>query len=206
MPKVKPTCYLNFLPNEAKIVESPLRLLSMTRQPTIQLGSQLSVASDAKAHLELYRFEAVHGLYLPVAVAAVQLSPQDMRLMPEKDEVGEDEDAYPGNRLSGQMVFLLLKNFRMFRNHVLVAKKAFFYRRQPGMLRTLHVGMAEATVNLLYPGMDAVAEIDRLPRADPFPGEKIVEVPHGRKKNHSDYQPDIAAFRSSRLWVVVRHI
>jgi hypothetical protein len=66
--------------------------------------------------------------------------------------------------------------------------------------------VAEAAVDLLHPGMDAVAEEDRLLRADPFQGEKIVKVPHGRKKDCPDYQPYVTAFHRSRLWIVVRHI
>ena len=178
----------------------------MTRQPAVQVGVQFPVASDAKAHLEFYRLEPVHGLHVTVAVGTVQLRPQYVGAVMEEDEIGKDEDPDPGDRLFREIVFLLLENFRMVRNHVLVAEKAFFYRGQPGVLRALHVGVAEAAVDLLHPGMDAVAEEDRLLRADPFQGEKIVKIPHGCKKDRPDYQPYITAFHRSRLWIVVRHI
>ena len=146
----------------------------MTRQPAVQVGVQFPVAPDAKAHLEFYRFKPVHGLHVPVAVGTVQLRPQDMGAVVEEDEIGEDEDPDPGDRFFRQIVFLLLENFRMVRNHIFVTEKTLFNGRQPRVLRALHEGMAEAAVDLLHPGMDAVAEEDRLLRADPFQGEKIV--------------------------------
>ena len=138
----------------------------MTRQPAVHLGVQFPVAVDAETHLEFYRSKPVHGLHIPVAVGAIQLGPQYMGLVTEEDEVGEDEDPDPGDRLFRQIVFLLFENFRMIRNHIFVAEETFFHGRQPCMLRPFHVGVAEAAVDLLYPGMDAVAERNRLLRAD----------------------------------------
>ena len=178
----------------------------MTRQPAVQVGVQFPVAPDAKAHLEFHRLEPVHGLHVPVAVGTVQLRPQDMGAVVEEDEIREDENPDPGDRLFCQIVFLLLENFRMVRNHIFVTEKAFFYRGQPGVLRALHVGVAETAVNLLHPGMDAVAEINRLLRADSFQGGKIVKVPHGREEDCSNCQPDVAAFHPSRLGFVIHHV
>ncbi len=174
----------------------------MTRQPAVQLSSHLPVAADAETHFEFYRSEPVHGLHVPVAVGAIQLGPQDMGLVTEEDEVGEDEDSDPGDRPFREKVFLLLENFRMVGNDVFVAEKTFFHGRKPGMLRAFHEGVAEAAVDLLYPGMDTVAEEDWLLLADASQGGKIVKIPHGRKEDCPNCQPDVAAFHLSKLGFV----
>ena len=55
----------------------------------------------------------------------------------------------------------------MTRYDVVVAEEAFLYGRQPGILRTRNIRVAEAAVDLLHPRMDPVAESYGLAGADP---------------------------------------
>ena len=154
----------------------------MTRQPAIQLRVHLAVAVDAKPHLEIQRPQPVHGFYISVTLDTIQAGPFDMGDVIEKDEIRDPVGTDPRYGFFLPVMFLLLNDLGMVRNNVLMAEEALFQGRDPGMSRSFHKGMAEAAVNLLHPGMNAVAEINRLLRAKPSLGIIIEEVEQGGKE------------------------
>ena len=99
----------------------------MTSQPAVQVRPQFSVAGDTETHLKSNLLQAVFGLYVPVAFGAVEPGPFDVGDMVEIDEVGNPEDAHPGDRLLPVEMLLLFENLRMLGNDIFVAKKTFFH-------------------------------------------------------------------------------
>ena len=133
----------------------------MTRQPAVQLGSHLFMTVDAKFHLEVHRHETVHFLDLAVAVGTVEPGP-DVGAVVEFHVVGHIIDAHPGNGGFGFQMPPLLYELGMVGDDVLVAVEALAHRRDPGVVRPVHIGVAEAAANFLYPGVNPMAEINRL--------------------------------------------
>jgi hypothetical protein len=70
---------------------------------------------------------------------------------------------------------VLLEDFGMFGNNVVVAKETFFHRRDPGINGVTYVWMTELALNFLYAGMQLMAERDRLFRTD-FKSRRRVEI------------------------------
>ena len=93
------------------------------------------------------------------------------------------------DRVFGFIMLLLFNQLRVIRDDVLVAKKTFLHGRQTGMFGPFHIGMTEAAVDLLHPGMHPMAEIDGLLRADVRLRISIIEVEHGSHKGDNDPQP-----------------
>ncbi len=89
-----------------------------------------------------------------------------MPLMVEKYMFRQMEHFLPRDGLSGIEKRVLLLNPGMIGNDVLMAKKAFFDRWNPGMYRSLHVGMTKPALNRLNAGMHPMAKRDRLRRSD----------------------------------------
>ena len=100
----------------------------MTRQPAIQVRPQLPVAGNTKAHLEFNRLQAVFGFYIPVAFGAVEPGPLYVGNMVEIDEIGNPEDAHPGDRLLLLKMLLFFQDLRMLGNNIFMAEKTFFHR------------------------------------------------------------------------------
>ncbi len=94
--------------------------------------------------------------------------------MPELYKIGNKVDANPGDRDLFVQMFLLFLNLRVHRNYVFMAKETLFDFRQSRMLRALDIRMAETAVDLFYPGVYPVAEIDRLDRSDVLSREKVI--------------------------------
>ena len=172
----------------------------MTRQPTIQLGIHLPVTADAKSHFKFYGPQAIHGLHLSMALRAVQTCPFDVGNVIEKNKARHPVNPYPGHRLFLLIMLLFLENLRMVRNDVLMAEKALLHWGQAGIRGAFDKGMAEPAVDLLYPGMDPMAEIDRLLRAKPLSGEAVIEIEHGREEQDNHAHPEIATLRFESLF------
>jgi hypothetical protein len=150
------------------------------------------VAVDAESHLKIDLFEAVEGLHVAVAIDAIELSPFQVGDMVKEYEVGHPEYPYPGNRRAGAEIALLVFDLRMVRDDVFVAEKAFRNRWQARIGGALHIGMAEAAVDLLYPCMDPVAEGDGLQRPDISLGI-MVEIEEGKKERSERDEPQVSA-------------
>ena len=81
-----------------------------------------------------------------------------------------------------------------------MAEKTLFHRREAGVRRAFDEGMAEPAVDLLHSGMDPMAEIDRLLRAEPLFGEAVIEIEHGREEQDDHAHPEIATLRFESLF------
>jgi hypothetical protein len=145
----------------------------MTAQIAVKLRMFLLVACDAEIHLEIDPAQTVHRWDVAVTPEAVDLR-NDVRLMPELYKIGNKVDADPGNRYLVVQILLLFDNLRVHRNYIFMAKETFFDFGQSRMLSTLDIRMAETAVDLFYPGVYPVAEIDRLDRSDVLSREKVV--------------------------------
>ena len=154
----------------------------MTRQPTIQLGIHLPMTADAKPHLKFYGTQAIHGLHLPMALRAVQTGPFDVGNVIEINEIRHPIDPHPGYRLFGFIVLPLFPDLRVLGDNVLMAVETFFHGRNPGIRRSFRIRMAVPAVDLLYPGMNSMAEIDGLLRAKPLSRKAVIEIEHGHEK------------------------
>jgi len=147
-------------------------------QPAVQLSVFLLVTRDAKTHLEVYRPQPVHGLYLAVAIGAVQLTPNDVRLVIELYVVRHVIDLNPRHRGVGVVMLPFFNNLRVLGNDVVVAEKTFLHCRESRPSGTIDKRMAEAAVDLFDSGMHPVAEINRLLRTDPPIRINVVEIQH----------------------------
>jgi len=171
----------------------------MTRQPAVDLRLHLPMTVEAKSHFKIYGFQAIHGFHVSMALRTIQPGPFDMGDVIKIDKIRHPKNSDPRNGNFPVIMLLFLENLRMARNDVLMAEKTFLHRRQPGIGRPFHEGMAEPAVDLFHPGMDAVAEVNRLLRADPLPGINVIEIEHGREKEDNHSHPEIATLRSYRL-------
>ena len=172
----------------------------MTRQPAVQLGVPLPVAANAKSHFKIYRTQSIHILHFTMTLRTVQPGPFDMRNVIEINEVRHPIDPQPGDGFLLIIVLLFLENLGMVRNDVLMAEKAFLHGRQSRMGGAFHVRVAESTVDLLHPGMNPMAEINRLLRADPLARENVIQIEHGREKQGDPSNPEIATLRFEPLF------
>jgi hypothetical protein len=141
--------------------------LIVAREPAVQISFLLFVTGNAKAHLELNPLEAINRLHLTVTLFAHDLF-LDVSFVVEKDMLREIIHFDPGRRRLAIKIPVLLLNFRMADNDVLVTVKAFLNRRDAGEMRTAHIGMTEFALDLFHSCMNPVAERDRLLRAQGF--------------------------------------
>ena len=162
----------------------------MTRQPAIQVRPQFSVAGDTETHLKSNLLQAVIGFYVPVAFATVKPGPLDVGDMVEIDEVGNPEDAHPGDRLLLVEMLLFFQELGVLGDDIFMAEKTFLHRGDPRIGRPLHKGMAEPAVDLLYPRMDAMAEVNRLLRPKVEGGNRIIKVDPTDQQSGRDAQPN----------------
>ena len=139
----------------------------VTRQPAIEVSFLFSVAGDAESHLKGRPLEPIHGLNLAVTLFTNDFF-LDVSLVVEKNVLREIIHFDPGRRRLAIKIPVLLLNFRMADNDVLVTVKAFLYRRDAGEMGTAHIGMTEFALDLLDSAMNPVAEGDRLLRAQVF--------------------------------------
>ena len=137
----------------------------MTCQPAIQVCLLLLVAGNAKPHPETYSLDPIHGLDFSVAFPAVHLLP-DMSLVVKKHMLREVIDLSPWRGGTGVEILVLLFYLRVTGNNMFMTIQTFFHRWNPRMDRPARIGMAEQTLDLLYPCMDPVAEGDGLFRPD----------------------------------------
>jgi hypothetical protein len=171
----------------------------MTRQPAVYLRVHLAMTFEAESHFKIYGLQAIHGFYISMALGTIQPGPFNMGEVVEIDKIRHPEYSDPGNGVLLVVVFPFLENLGMVRNDILMAEETFLHRRKTGIGRTLHEGVAEPAIDLFGAGVDAMAEIDRLLRADSFAGIKVIEIEHGREKEGDHSHPEIATLRSYRL-------
>jgi hypothetical protein len=161
----------------------------MTGHPAVQLGVELLMAGDTKLHLKFYRHQAVHLFYFSVAVRTIDLS-IDMGPVVEFYVIRYIVDPHPGDGGFGFPMPFLLHDLGMEGDDVLMAEETFADFGDPGIMRAVHKGMAEATVNLLHPGVNPMAEINRLLRPDGLIGVKIIKVYQSQKQEgHRPHRP-----------------
>jgi len=103
----------------------------VTRQPAIQVRPLLPMAGNTEAHLKFNRLQAVFAFDISVAFGTIEPGPLDVGNMVEIDEIGNPEDAHPGDRLLPVKMLLHFQNLRMLGNDIFVAEKTFFHRRNP---------------------------------------------------------------------------
>jgi hypothetical protein len=108
----------------------------------------------------------------------------DMPLVVEENMLRQIIDFDPGGRRPGIKVPVLLLDLRVIRDDVFVTVKTLLYRRYAGKMGSVHVWMAELTLNPLHAGMYLVAEGDGLLRAQASTGHHIEAV----KKNKGQSQ------------------
>ena len=104
--------------------------------------------------------------------AAVHLPP-DMGLVIEIDEIRQVVHPDPFHRFAAVIVPAQFPDFRMGDDDPFVAEHAGFQRRHAGAAGCWRPGMAHEATDLLVARVHAVAERDRLRRADPV---RIVEI------------------------------
>ena len=171
---------------------------SVTGQPTVELGLPFSVASHAKAHLEVDRHESIPGFDVAVTLCAVDFVPAHMGPVMEINIIRRKENPDPGDRFSRLKVLELLLNFRVLGDDVLMAKEAFLNRWNSRILGALHKGVTEAAVDFFYACMDAVAERNGLPRPDRPARISEHEVCHQGKEQCRKDEPKVFSPRSAR--------
>ena len=153
----------------------------MTGQPAAEVGLLLPVTVDAESHQETVFLESVHGLHLAVALLAGQFL-LNVSLMVEKDKLWNIVYLGPRCWSLGVVILVLLLNPRKLFYDVVVTIQAFLHWWNSGKFGATHIGMAELALDILYTGVDPVAEWYGLLRAD-VGGViiKKVEKQHGSK-------------------------
>ena len=92
-------------------------------------------------------------------------------------------------------------------NDIFVAKETFLHGRNPGIWRPFHKRMAEPAVDFFYPRMDAVAEVNRLLRAQVTGWVSKVKIEHNSEENTRHPEPKVPSARmdSTALFRNFRH-
>lgn len=170
----------------------------MTGQPAVQLRAQFPVTTDTESHLKFDRPETVHAFYVPVTFGAVESRPFDVGNVVEKDKIGNPIDAHPGNGFLRFVTFLFPDDLGMPGDDIVMAEETFFHRRNSGVRRPFHKGMAKPAVDLLDSGMDPVTEINRLLRAQVAIGINIIKIEHNRQENTHCPDPKVSPNRFCR--------
>jgi hypothetical protein len=144
-------------------------------EPAVEISLLLFVARDAKAHLELSILQSIHALHFAVTLFAHDLL-FDVPFVVEKDVLREIVDLDPRCRRLGIEIVVFLFYLRVIGNDVLVTVQAFFHRRYPWESRAIHIGMTEFALDLLHPGVNPVAERDRLFRSKTFDRHEVKKI------------------------------
>jgi hypothetical protein len=147
----------------------------MTSQVAVKLSIFLFMTRYAKIHLEIHLAQPVHRWNIPMAPQTINLR-NHVRKMPELYKIRDKVDANPWHGDLPVKIGLFFLNLGVHWNHVFVAKKALLDFRKPGMLSTLDIWMAEAAVDLLHPGVNAVAEKDRLDRSQLLSRKQVIKI------------------------------
>ena len=139
------------------------------------------MALNTKSHSKMLSFDAVHLFNLSVAFLT-RNSFSDMPLVVEKDVLRNIVGFHPWRRGIGAIVIVNLSDLGVIGNDVFMTVKTFLCRWDPGIGGAPHIGMAELALNILYTGVDSVAEWYGLLRAD-VGGVKVKEIEeeHGSK-------------------------
>ena len=119
------------------------------------------MAVDAKLHLKVDGDQAVLPFHLSMARGAID-PVSDVRLVIEFYMIGDIKYSNPRDWGLRIEVPPLLHNLRVLGNNVLVTKETEAHRRNPGISRSVCIGMAKAATDLLVSGVDPMAEVDRL--------------------------------------------
>ena len=125
-----------------------------------------AMAVDAEGHVVqgYVRFYFRHRSDIPVALFAVDPL-GNMRSMIEIHKVGDPIDLHPADRLLRLPRFADLDDLRLRCRHELMASHAGLHRRDVGIRSASCTAVTILAVDLVGPGMDRVAEGDRLARA-----------------------------------------
>jgi hypothetical protein len=129
----------------------------VTGQPAPEVGLLLPVTVNAESHKETVFLESVHGLHLAVALLAGQFL-LNVSLMVEKDKLWNIVYLDPRRWSVGVVIFVLLLNPRKLFYDVVVTIQAFLHWRNSGKFGATYIGMAELALDILYTGVDPVAE------------------------------------------------
>jgi hypothetical protein len=157
----------------------------MTRQPAVDVRLLLSVTGDAESHLKGHPLEPIHGLDLAVALFTNDFF-LDVSFVVKKNMLRDVIYFDPWRRHLSIKILMLLLDFRVANNDVLVTVKAFFYRRDAGEMGTTHIGMAELALDLLHPGMHMMAERDRLLRSQVPTGHPVEAIKKRKDQSQRD--------------------
>jgi len=123
------------------------------------------MASNAKAHFEVYRDEAVHAPDIAVTFGAINFC-SHMRTMMKIDIIRNKVDSNPGDWSLLIIMLPLFQDLGMQRDDISMAVETFFYAWDPCILGAAHKGVAKTAIDLLDPCMDPMAEKDGLSRPD----------------------------------------
>jgi hypothetical protein len=167
----------------------------MAAQVTVELGTFFLMAFDTELHLKINGAKAIHRRDVAMTPQAIYFSPLNMRLVPEFYEIRDKVYAYPRNGNPLIQVLLFFHDFRMHRDNIFMAEEAFLDLRKSGMFGTLDIGMAKAAVDLLDPGMNPVAEIDRLTGSDTRVRKYEIKVEQRSQEQDAHAEPPFPPYR-----------
>ena len=159
------------------------------------------MASDAKAHFEIYRDETVHALDIAMTFGAINFS-SHMRTMMKIDIIRHKVDTNPGDWPFLIIMLPLFQDLGMQRDDISMAVETFFYGWDSCVLGAAHKGVAKTAIDLFDPCMDPMTEKDRLPWANgPM---RILEekIGHHCKKKAGQSQPKKAALSTLLLFLI----
>jgi hypothetical protein len=137
----------------------------MACQPAIEVGIFLSVTRDALTHAPDLLRQPLNLLHLTVTFLTGNFVVY-VTLVVKQHVFGHIIDFYPGRWRIGVKVFVFLFYPGMFGNNIFMAVQAFFYGRYSGMVGIGHIRVAVLTLDLFDPGVNIVAEGNRLLRSN----------------------------------------
>jgi hypothetical protein len=129
----------------------------MTCQPTIKVDFFLPVARDTKSHFKSYSLDPLHGFNLPMAFSTGYAF-SDVTLVVKESKLRNIVNLYPRYWRLCLKIPVFLSYFRMVGNNVRVTVEAFFHRRYPRKVRSIHVRMTELTGYSLYSRVHLMAK------------------------------------------------
>jgi hypothetical protein len=166
----------------------------MASQVAVKLSVFFLVARNAKIHLKINSLQPVKDRHVSMAPQAIDLR-DHMRLMSEFYEIRHKKYPNPGDGNFLVKVGILFLNLRMQWNHVFVAKETLLDFRKSRMLSPFYIWMAEAAVDLLYPGMYPVAEKDRLDRPQVLFWKEVEKVEECNQEQNGCPEPPCPPYR-----------
>ena len=146
-------------------VDKMVTPLTVTGQPTSEVGVFYLVTVDAKSHFKIDPFDPVHGFHAAVTFLAFDLAVY-VALVIKQDMLGQVIDFPPrrgGFCIKISMFFL---NPGVIGDDIIMAMETFFNRWQPGVIGTIHVRVAVPALGVFNPCMHPVAERNGLFRTD----------------------------------------